>query len=106
MGFDDEVLSKLKFLISSHILANSTAKLSSIVLPGAGYAEKRGSMINATGRLQLLNKAIESPGNSRDDWEILQDLNCAMDGKDIYYMPNISIYHNDLISFYITVSIK
>ena len=42
-------------------------------------------MINATGRLQLLNKAIEPPGNSRDDWEILQDLNRAMDGKDFIY---------------------
>ena len=39
-------------------------------------------MINATGRLQLLNKAIESPGQCRDDWEILQDLNRALDGKD------------------------
>ena len=81
-GFDDELLSKLKFLASSHILANPTAKASNIVLPGAGYAEKRGSMINATGRLQLLNKAIEPPGNSKDDWEVLEDLNRAMDGKD------------------------
>ncbi|MEC9035553.1 MAG: molybdopterin-dependent oxidoreductase, partial [Verrucomicrobiota bacterium] len=81
-GFDDELLSKLKFLASSHILANPTAKVSNIVLPGAGYAEKRGSMINATGRLQLLNKAIEPPGNSKDDWEVLEDLNRAMDGKD------------------------
>lgn len=84
-GFDDGVLSNLKLLVTSHILANPTAKLSDIVLPGAGYAEKRGSMINATGRLQLLNKAIEPPGNSRDDWEILQDLNRAMDGKDFIY---------------------
>ena len=42
-------------------------------------------MINATGRLQLLNKAIEPPGNSRDDWEILQDINRAIDGKDFTY---------------------
>ena len=84
-GFGDDVLSKLKFLVTSHILANPTAKLSSIVLPGSGYAEKRGSMINATGRLQLLNKAIEPPGNSRDDWEILQDINRAIDGKDFTY---------------------
>lgn len=84
-GYNDEVLNKLKFLVSSHILANPTAKLSNVVLPGAGYAEKRGSMINATGRLQMLNKAVEPPGNSRDDWEILQDLNRAMDGKDSIY---------------------
>ena len=53
-----------------------------MVLPGAGYAEKRGSMINATGRLQRLNKAIDSPGQSREDWEILHELNRAIDGRD------------------------
>ena len=39
-------------------------------------------MINATGRLQRMNKAIESPGQSREDWEILQELNRAVDGGD------------------------
>jgi anaerobic selenocysteine-containing dehydrogenase len=43
-------------------------------LAGASYAEKRGSMINVTGRLQRLNKAVKSPGNARDTWEILRDL--------------------------------
>tara|TARA_Y100000766_G_C18903910_1_gene604798 strand:- start:2106 stop:2957 length:852 start_codon:yes stop_codon:yes gene_type:complete len=81
-GFDEDVLENIKFIVSSHIQANPLAKLSNIILPGAGYAEKRGSMINATGRLQLLNKAVEPPGQSRDDWEILQDLNRALDGKE------------------------
>jgi NADH-quinone oxidoreductase subunit G len=44
------------------------------VLPGAAWAEKRGSMINIHGRLQRLNKAVESAGEARDDWEILRDL--------------------------------
>ena len=42
-------------------------------------------MINATGRLQVLNKAIEAPGQSREDWEILHDLNCSLDGNDNVY---------------------
>ena len=78
-GFDENLLKDIKFMVSSHIQANPLAKLSNVILPGAGYAEKRGSMINATGRLQLLNKAIEPPGQSRDDWEILQDLNRSLD---------------------------
>ena len=81
-GFDENLLKDIKFMVSSHIQANPLAKLSNVILPGAGYAEKRGSMINATGRLQLLNKAIEPPGQSRDDWEILQDLNRSLDGKE------------------------
>jgi len=68
--------------VCSHIQANSLAEFSNVIFPGSGYAEKRGSMINATGRLQVLNKAIEPPGQSREDWEILQDLNRSLDGTD------------------------
>jgi NADH-quinone oxidoreductase subunit G len=81
-GFAEEELGSLKSLVSLHTIANPTAKVSHVVLPGAGYAEKRGSMINATGRLQRLNKAIDSPGQSREDWEILHELNRAIDGRD------------------------
>ncbi len=81
-GFDREALSKLKLLASSHILANATAELSHFVLPGASYAEKRGSMINVTGRLQRLNAAVKSPGQARDDWEILRDLVLALTGNN------------------------
>lgn len=81
-GIDKETLKNLKFLVCSHIQANSLAEFSNVIFPGSGYAEKRGSMINATGRLQVLNKAIEPPGQSREDWEILQDLNRSLDGKD------------------------
>ena len=81
-GFSEDDLAGLECLVTLHTKANPTAKMANVVLPGAGYAEKRGSMINATGRLQRLNKAIESPGQSREDWEILQELNRAVDGGD------------------------
>jgi NADH-quinone oxidoreductase subunit G len=81
-GFDRETLGKLSFLASSHILANATAELSHVVLPAASYAEKRGSMINVTGRLQRLNKAIETPGQAHDDWEILRDIVLEITGSN------------------------
>lgn len=81
-GFESGDLWKLDFLAQSHILANSTAEKSHVVLPGASYAEKRGSMINVTGRLQRLGKAIEPPGEARDDWEILRDLVLAVSGSN------------------------
>jgi len=73
-GFAAEDLYKLDTLVSNHILPNGTAALSSVVLPGAGFAEKRGSMVNVTGRLQRLNKACEPPEGTMDDWEIIRDL--------------------------------
>jgi len=81
-GLTADELKTIPFLASSHILANSTAEHSAVVLPGASYAEKRGSMINATGRLQRLGKAIESPGEAHDDWEILRDLILAVSGSN------------------------
>jgi NADH-quinone oxidoreductase subunit G len=84
-GFAKADLQKLTFLASTHILANATAEISHIVLPGASYAEKRGSMINVTGRLQRLGKAVSSPGNAHDDWEILRDLIVACGGSNGIY---------------------
>ncbi|BCX49962.1 (2Fe-2S)-binding protein [Haloferula helveola] len=78
--FTDEDLGKLEFLASSVLLAGPTASASDVVLPGAAFAEKRGSMINVTGRLQRLNRAVEPHGQARDDWEILRDMIGLLDG--------------------------
>ena len=43
-------------------------------------------MINLKGRLQRLNRAISSPGDARDDWEILRDLVKALTGSNGLYM--------------------
>ncbi|MDZ4287681.1 MAG: molybdopterin-dependent oxidoreductase [Prosthecobacter sp.] len=84
-GFELADLSKVPFLVNLHILANASAELSHVVLPGDAYAEKRGSMINATGRLQRLQKAVKQPGNARDTWEILRDLVVACGGANGLY---------------------
>ncbi|MEI6560585.1 MAG: molybdopterin-dependent oxidoreductase [Verrucomicrobiota bacterium] len=67
-------LAKLTVLVTTAILPNATTAAASHLLPSAGFAEKRGSMINKNGRLQRLNRAIQSPGLARDDWEILVGL--------------------------------
>ncbi|MBK1789998.1 molybdopterin-dependent oxidoreductase [Persicirhabdus sediminis] len=80
-GFSAEDLEKLELLISSNILANPTAQASDIVLPGAAFSEKRGSMVNITGRLQRLNNACVPPGDARDDWMLLRDFVLAISGE-------------------------
>ncbi|MES2995382.1 MAG: molybdopterin-dependent oxidoreductase [Verrucomicrobiota bacterium] len=82
-GFSAEDLAKLKVLVHSHILANPTAQAAHVVLPSAAAFEKRGSMINLTGRLQRLNRAAEPPAEARDDWEILRDLITALWGRNL-----------------------
>lgn len=73
-GFSAADLESLELLVSSHTHANPTANASHIVIPSAGFAEKRGSMVNVSGRLQKLNQAILPVGNTLDDWEALRDL--------------------------------
>ena len=85
-GFEESTLEKLDFLLSSHLLANATADLSQVVYPSAGFAEKRGSMVNVTGRLQRLNQAIQPPGQVMDAWEVLRDLMQAVTGCNGLYL--------------------
>jgi NADH-quinone oxidoreductase subunit G len=73
-GFTPQDLAQLEFHVHSHILANPTASAAHVVLPASAFAEKRGSMVNLSGRLQRLNAACIAPGQAHDDWEILRDL--------------------------------
>jgi NADH-quinone oxidoreductase subunit G len=107
-GFTSEDLGNLDFLLQTSILANPTAELAHVVLPSAAFAEKRGSMVNLSGRLQRLNRAVEPPGQAHDDWEILRDLLLAISGdtnqvhqiEDVFKVlaENISAFHGLTLS--------
>jgi NADH-quinone oxidoreductase subunit G len=73
-GIPVEQLKKLPSFIVINMLRNSSTAHATAILPSAAFAEKRGSMINGRGRLQRLNRAVRSPGQARQEWEILRDL--------------------------------
>ena len=77
-GIPEADLKKLSLLIAVNILPSATTAAAQFVFPSAGFAEKRGSMINRKGRIQRLNRAINAPGEAHDDWEILRDLTAAL----------------------------
>jgi len=84
-GIKPEALKKLAGLICLNILPNTGTESAHVVLPSAGFAEKRGSMINGQGRLQRLSPAIRPPGAAKLDWEILRDLIMAITGQNGIY---------------------
>jgi NADH-quinone oxidoreductase subunit G len=90
-GFTAEDLASLDFLLQTSILANPTAEHAHLVFPSAAFAEKRGSMINLSGRLQRLNRAVEPPGQAHDDWEIIRDLILALSGEknEVHHIEDI-----------------
>ncbi|MDQ6861725.1 MAG: molybdopterin-dependent oxidoreductase [Verrucomicrobiota bacterium] len=85
-GITPEQLSQLPAFILIDLLENAATNCATALLPSAGYAEKRGSMINGKGRLQRLNRAVMPPGEARDDWEILRDLIQEYSGQNGIYM--------------------
>lgn len=85
-GFTAEELGKLDFVLHTYPLANPTADAADVVLPGAAFSEKRGSMINVTGRLQRLNRATDGPGQTLETWEIVRDLIQALGGGNGIYL--------------------
>lgn len=67
-------LEELEYLLTTHTNANPTANSADLVLPTAGFPEKSGTMVNVTGRLQKLNKAVNAPGNSVPLFKVLSTL--------------------------------
>ena len=70
----EELLAGAELLVVIDILPTKATEAAHYVLPGATFAEKRGTFINAKHRLQRLNIAIQPVGHARADWEILAAL--------------------------------
>jgi len=53
-----------------------------VILPAAAYTEKHGIYVNLEGRVQFSEKAIDPPGDAREDWAIIRALSEAV-GKTL-----------------------
>jgi formate dehydrogenase alpha subunit len=73
-GLVSEALASLAFLVVQDMFLTETAKLASVVLPAASFAEKEGTFTNFEGRVNRVAKAIEPVGESLADWEIIRRL--------------------------------
>ncbi|HEX8640795.1 MAG TPA: NADH-quinone oxidoreductase subunit NuoG [Allosphingosinicella sp.] len=50
------------------------ASSADVILPAAAYSEKHGIYVNLEGRIQYSEKAVDPPGDAREDWAILRAL--------------------------------
>jgi formate dehydrogenase alpha subunit len=62
------------FVLLQEIFPSETAPYADVLLPGTSFAEKDGSFTNTERRIQMVHKAIESPGEARPDWWIISEL--------------------------------
>ncbi len=80
-----EALEKVPLLVVQDIVRTETVEYADVVLPGAAFAEKDGTFTNSERRVQLVRKAIDPPGEARDDsWiicEVASRMGYAMEHK-------------------------
>ncbi|MGK9419440.1 molybdopterin-dependent oxidoreductase [Pseudomonas cedrina] len=59
-------------------LDTETNRYADILLPGALWAEAEGVMINSERNLTLMQKAVDAPGETLPDWQIIARVACEM----------------------------
>ncbi len=70
-----ELLRGLDHLVVQDLFLTRTAELADVVLPGcAGWAESEGTVTSSERRVQRVRKAVDPPGEARDDIEIVYEI--------------------------------
>ena len=65
-------------------LDTETNRYADILLPGALWAEAEGVMINSERNLTLMQKAVDAPGETLPDWQIIARVACEMGFADAF----------------------
>ncbi len=69
------LLTGLDHLVVQDIFLTATARLAHVVLPASSsWCEAEGTVTNSERRVQRVRKALEAPGNARDDLWIISEL--------------------------------
>ena len=77
-NFVRRCLDKLDFYVAIDFFLNETAQHADIVLPGSLQEEDEGTVTQIEGRAIKINKAVDPPGEARQDWRIIQDIAKAL----------------------------
>lgn len=90
----EEALQNAKFVVVQDISNRSdTVAYADLVLPGAMWGEKSGTMTNSERRVSYLNTFTDPPGEARPDADIIIDFARRMGfGKAFAYQSSAEIY--------------
>jgi assimilatory nitrate reductase catalytic subunit len=77
-AFVTRCLDRLEFYAAIDFFLNETARHADIVLPGSLQEEDEGTVTQVEGRIIKINKAVNPPGEAREDWRIIQDIARAL----------------------------
>ncbi len=71
MNHTMKALKSLEFLVVQDIFLTETAELADVILPAACFAEKDGTFTNTARMVQRIRKAVEPPGEAKEDSSII-----------------------------------
>ena len=74
LGADEPAIDEIAkdaFVIYQGHHGDKGAARADLILPAAAYTEKSGTYVNTEGRVQRTARALDPPGDARDDWAIL-----------------------------------
>jgi formate dehydrogenase alpha subunit len=69
-----DAFKKAEFVVVQDSFLTETAQLADVVLPSSSFVEKGGTFTNMGMTIQRLHKAISQVGDSKPDWQIINDL--------------------------------
>jgi formate dehydrogenase alpha subunit len=69
-----EALERVELLVCQELFMTETARSAHVVLPACSAAEKMGSFTNHEGKYCPVVRSLEPKGESRPDWEIIEEI--------------------------------
>ncbi|MDA1023996.1 MAG: formate dehydrogenase subunit alpha [Proteobacteria bacterium] len=74
VGHARDGLAKLEHLVVQDLFLTETAAFADVVLPASAFPEKTGTFTNTNRQVQLARPALALPGDTRQDWWIIQEI--------------------------------
>ncbi len=82
-----EELAKCEFVVMQDIFFNETAPYADVILPSSCFAEKDGTFTSSNRRVLRVRKAVNAPGEAKEDWEIIAGITARMVSQNSYNQP-------------------
>ncbi|MBI5858292.1 MAG: formate dehydrogenase subunit alpha [Sphingobacteriales bacterium] len=82
-----KALNKLGLFVVQELFMTETAKLATVILPGASFLEKSGTFTNGERRIQRVNKVVEPVEGTKSDGQIIVDIMNRMGYEQADYDP-------------------
>ncbi|MCG8634450.1 MAG: formate dehydrogenase subunit alpha, partial [Desulfobacterales bacterium] len=74
LNHTEKAFKQMEFVVVQDIFFTETAQMADVVLPGTSFAEKDGTAVNSDRRVQRVRKAVEPPGEAKNDWTVICDI--------------------------------